>query len=160
MKQNEMSKYLKFITVGVGIFLLAFIFWFLPTVLKETLLKLGGENTYWGVCIFIWFTAVPCFFCLIHFWRICTRIGLDQSFSRENAAALKRMSQYMILDALLYGGFLLWFCIVGWADAAAWLFFPILLAIFISVTLAVLCAVLSYLVHKASRMQEDQDLTI
>ena len=143
MKQNEMSKYLKFITVGVGIFFLAFIFWFLPTVLKETLLKLGGENTYWGVCIFIWVTAVPCFFCLMHFWKICTR-----------------MSQYMILDALLYGGFLLWFCIVGWADAAAWLFFPILLAIFISVTLAVLCAVLSYLVHKASRMQEDQDLTI
>ena len=37
MKQTEMSGYLKVITVGVGILLLAFVFWFLPLVLKEPL---------------------------------------------------------------------------------------------------------------------------
>lgn len=160
MKQSEMSNYLKFITAGVGVLLLIFVFWFLPMILKNTLMGLGGAAGYWGVCAVIWISSVPCFMCLGKFWGICSRIGQDQSFSAGNAAALKRMSQYMLADTLLYVGFLIWFCLAGWALQAAWLFFPILLAIFVCVTLAVLCAALSHLVHKASEMQEEQDLTI
>lgn len=70
------------------------------------------------------------------------------------------MSQYMLADGVLYTGFLLWFFLAGWYTDAAWLLFPILLAVFISVTLTVLCAALSHLVQRASDMQEEQDLTI
>lgn len=160
MKQSEMSNYLKFITAGVGVLLLIFVFWFLPMVLKDTLTELGGPAGYWGVCALIWLTAVPSFMCLGKFWGICTRIGRDQSFCPENAAALKRMSQFMLADTVLYAVFLIWFCFSGWAAEAAWLFFPILLAIFICVTLTVLCAALSHLVKRASDLQEEQDLTI
>lgn len=160
MKQLEMSKYLKFITAGVGILLLVFVVWFLPMILKGTLMEIGGRSLYWGICVFIWITAVPCFLSLEKFWKICGRIGMDQSFSRENAVCLKRMSQYMIFDTVLYVGFFIWFGLAGWADQAVWLFFPIVLAVFVCITLAVLCAVLSHLVLKASRMQEEQDLTI
>ena len=70
------------------------------------------------------------------------------------------MSQYMLTDGVLYVGFLLWFFLSGWYVGAAWLIFPVLLAIFISVALTVISAVLSHLVQKASEIQEEQELTI
>lgn len=160
MKQREMSKYLKAITAGVGILLLLFVLWFLPLVLKETLTRIAGNSGYRIVCILVDISALPAVFCLVRFWGICGSIGRNQSFSRENAVRLKRMSQYMLADALLYTGLLVWFFAAGWYRQAAWLLFPVLLAVFISVTLAVLCAALSHLVRNASELQEEQELTI
>lgn len=160
MKQREMSKYLKAVTIGVGLLLLAFVFWFLPLVLRETLTELAGNGGYHGVCILVDVSALPAVMCLVRFWGICGSIGQDESFSRENAVRLKRMSQYMLADAVLYAGFLVWFFMAGWYQNAAWLLFPVLLAIFISVTLTVLCAALSHLVQNASELKEEQDLTI
>ncbi len=160
MRQTEMSGYLKVVTAGVGVLLLVFLFWFLPLVLKEPLTSTAGEGGYRGTCGLIWFSAVPAFLCLIRFWGICESIRKDRSFSMENAVRLKRMSQYMLIDAVLYTGFLVWFFLAGWYQGVAWLVFPVLLAVFISVTLVVLCAALSHLVQKAGRMQEEQELTI
>lgn len=160
MKQTEMSGYLKGITAGVGVLLIVFVFWFLPLVLREPLTETAGEGGYWGTCGLIWLSAVPALMCLIRFWGICESIHKDQSFSMENAVRLKRMSQYMLADTVLYTGFLVWFFLAGWYQGAAWLIFPVLLAVFISVTLVVLCAALSHLVQKASEIQEEQELTI
>lgn len=160
MKQTEMSGYLKMITVGVGGLLLAFLFWFLPLVLKEPLIRAAGEGGYKGTCVLIWISGIPAVMCLVRFWGICESIRRDQSFSGENARRLKQMSQYMLTDGVLYVGFLLWFFLSGWYVGAAWLIFPVLLAIFISVALTVISAVLSHLVQKASEIQEEQELTI
>lgn len=160
MKQTEMSGYLKMITTGVGVLLLLFLFWFLPLVLQEPMRKAAGETGYRGTCILIWISGIPAFLCLFRFWGICESIRKDRSFSEENAWRLKRMSQYMLSDAVLYAGYLLWFFLSGWYVGTAWLVFPVLLAIFISVTLTVLCAALSHLVQKASEIQEEQELTI
>lgn len=160
MKQTEMSGYLKVITVGVGVLLLAFVFWFLPLVLREPLTGTAGEAGYRGTCALIGVSAVPAVLCLVRFWEICESIRLDRPFSGENALRLKRMSQYMLTDVVLYSGFLVWFFLAGWYTGAAWLIFPVLLAIFISVTLTVLCAALSHLVQSASEIKEEQELTI
>lgn len=160
MKQSEMSGYLKVITLGVGVLLLVFVLWFLPLVLKETLVEIAGSSGYWGTCILIWVSAVPALLCLVRFWGICESIRQDRSFSGENARRLKWMSQYMLADMILYAGFLVWFIMAGWYKRAAWLLFPILLAIFISVTLTIVCAALSHLVQNASELQEEQELTI
>lgn len=160
MKQTEMSVYLKMITLGVGALLIMFVFWFLPLVLKEPLVAAAGESGYRGTCVMIGLSAVPALMCLIRFWGICESIRQDRSFSTENALRLKRMSQYMLVDTVLYTGFLAWFFLAGWYVNAAWLIFPVLLAVFISVTLTVLCAALSHLVQKAGEIQEEQELTI
>lgn len=160
MKQKEMSIYLKFITLGVSVFLLAFVVWFVPMIIKDNLTAAGGKAAYLTVCIFILITSVPCFMCLAHFWKICGRIGSDRSFTKENAISLKRMSQLMILDTILYVLFLVWYCFVDWAKPLVGLLFALLLAVFVCVTLAVVCVALSHLVHKASEIQEEQDLTI
>ena len=160
MKQKEMSNYLKLITVGVGIILTAFVLWFLPMVLKETLTEVAGNMGYIMTCVIIGISAIPALGCLARFWGICVRIGKNESFTSKNARALKCMSHYMLTDVLIYTLYLVWFCISGWAHKAAWLFFPILLALFVSVTLSVLCAAVSHLAYKAAKLQEEQDLTI
>ena len=160
MRQMEMSGYLKAVTIGVLGILLAFVLWFLPLVLEGPLVEVAGEGGYRGTCILIIVSAVPVFLCLVKFWGICDSIGRDASFSEENAWRLKRMSQYMLADMVLYVGFLLWFFWDGWYLRAAWLVFPILLAIFICVTVTVLCAALSHLVQRASEMQKEQELRI
>ena len=160
MKQSEMSGYLKIVTLLVGVFLLVFVLWFLPLVLKDTLVEAAGTDGYKGTCLLVCISAVPALLSLVRFWGICGSIGRDQSFSPVNALRLKRMSQYMLTDAALYAGFLVWFFAAGWYKKAAWLLFAVLLAIFISVALTVLCAALSHLVQKASALKEEQELTI
>lgn len=160
MKQTEMSKYLKIITAGTGILFLVLVVRFLPSVLKQMLAGQAGNAVYRGTCIFIWITAVPCLLCLVKFWGVCSRIGENRSFCRENAEALKQMSHYTLVDSVLYALFLAVFCILGWYSFGIGYLFGIVLILFICITLTVLCAALSHLVYNASQMQEDQDLTI
>lgn len=158
MKQNEISRYLKFITIGISLLFVIFVVWFLPMLIRETIVAEG--RVFWGICSFFWITAIPCFLSLWKFWGICVRIGQDKSFSRENAEALKQMSHYMLTDAGLYAVVFIFTCIFRWYQTVSWLLFGILLILFVCITLTILCAALSHLVYKASQMQEEQDLTI
>lgn len=160
MSQKEMARYLKGITAGIGILFLMFVFWFLPDILYQVLPELMGGKFYQGICIFLWVTAVPCLVCLGLFWGVCRRIGQDRSFSDENARALKRMSHWMASDMILYVGFLATCYLAGWYRKLEIMMFAVVLILFLCVALTVVCAVLSHLVYRASRMQEEQDLTI
>lgn len=158
MEQKEISGYLKFITIGIAVLFFIFVVWFLPSIVWESVAD--GGSVFWGICAFLWVTAVPCFLCLWKFWGICVRIGKDRSFSKENADALKRMSHYMLTDTILYAAVFGLTCILEWYEKVSWILFGIILILFICITLTILCAALSHLVYKASRMQEEQDLTI
>lgn len=158
MKQTEIAGYLKFITIGIAVLFLAFVAWFLPSMVREAVAENG--TVFWGVCSFLWITSVPCFLCLWKFWGICVRIGEDRSFSKENADALKRMSHYMLVDTGLYAVVFSLTCICGWYEKYSWMLFGVILVLFVCVALTILCAALSHLVYKASRMQEEQELTI
>lgn len=160
MKQVEMSKYLKFITLGIGILFLASVVWLLPSVLCALVPKEAGRAGFWGACVFVWATSLPCFLSLWKFWGICVRIGRNQSFTRDNALDLKHMSHYILVDCILYALLLAVSCIGGWYRYGVGLIFGIVLILFICISLTVLCAVLSHLVYNASQIQEDQDLTI
>lgn len=160
MKQREISRYLKAVTVGVTVLFLVFVVWFMPSILKKTVLEEWGDTVFWGGCGFIWITAVPCLLSLYRFWGICIRIGEDESFSINNAEALKQISHYMLADSILYGVFLAGTCIFSWYTYIGELLFGSILVLCICVTLTVLSAALSHLVYKASKLQEDQDLTI
>lgn len=158
MKQNEIAKYLKYVTAGIGVLFFVFVVWFLPMMVKES--ASVSETAYWGICACIWLTSIPGFLCLRLFWGICVRIGNDRSFTDENAKALKKMSYLMLLDGGIYGIILIGICLTGWYEGRIGLTFGVILIFCIGIALAVVCAALSHLVYKASRMQEEQDLTI
>lgn len=160
MKQAEIAKYLKAVTIGITLILLVCVVWFVPSLLKDTLMARGGPAAYWSCCGFFWLSATPFFLVLWRFWSICERIGRDESFSIANAQALKKISHYMLLDGALYALFLLAACVFSWHLYLGTLIFGVLLILFICVTVTVLAAALSHLVYKASKLQEEHDLTI
>lgn len=161
MKQKEMSVYLKIITVIVAILFLFFIIWFLPTSIIQTMIPAGIilQQAYF-IIGYIWLVSTPCLLALVKFYKICCRIGKDNSFCTENAKALKDMSFFMLtvvvlssigMAVLVFSGLYYYFKFSGAA---------ILIAIIIAVTLSVVCAALSHLVQKASALQEEHDLTV
>lgn len=161
MEQLKMSKYLKTVTLVIGILFFLFVVWFLPSVIRQLVLENFGKAIYWSTCSGVWLTSIPCFLCLWKFWGICVRIGKDESFCRANAAALRHMSYFMLLDCILYTLILAAACVGKWyIPYGISLLFGILLIFFICISLTVICASLSHLVYKASQLQEEQDLTI
>ena len=161
MKQNEMAKYLKLITVTAGILFLVFIGWFLPATIKEEFIRNNTDNTtFYIVMISIWITAVPCYIALMEFYKICCRIGNDNSFCAENAVGLKRMSVCMLIDSFAYIIFILIFFITGMNRIYQLTGMVLFIVIMICIILTVICAALSHLVEKASHLQEEHDLTV
>ena len=160
MKQKEMAVYLKTVTIAITILFFAFTVWFLPTVIREQITKTAGKAAYQSACLFIWITAIPCFMSLWKFWNICTKIGKNQSFIRENAKELKHISHYIWSDSVLYVILLFAGCIMKWYRYSIGLLFGIVVILFICLFIVIAAAALSHLVYNASKLQEDSDLTI
>ena len=161
MKQKEMASYLKIITILVAVLFLFFVGWFLPVSIVEILIpnKISVKIV---ICIigYIWVSSIPCLLALIQFWKICCRISKDQSFCIENAKALKEMSIYMLIVLIECAVGLGALVITSYYQLYTFSTVAIFIAMVISVTLAVVCAALSHLVHKASMLQEEHDLTV
>lgn len=159
MKQNEMARWLKLVTLlaaAAGILAIVFL---IPSLLDVLLPSDSCASILWLPLVgFVWLTALPCFACLWQFWGICTRIGQDRSFCAENAAALKRISQLLLFDCVLYCIAALGAAMLGLLTFSRALFLVTILLV--GFTLTVLSAALSHLILKAAALQQDADLTI
>ena len=141
MKQKEMARWLKLVTVlaaAAGVFLVAVL---IPALLDRLIPEDSCAAILWLPLVgFCWLTAAPCFACLFQFGGICTRIGADRSFILSAGMA--------VLGVII--------------QARALLLATILLVtiLLVGVTLTVLSAALSHLILKAAQLQSDVDLTI
>lgn len=159
MKQSNLSKWLKFITIAVGIMGAIVFFLIIPSE-GRMIAKANPEYSYcyWIWLSFIWVMAVPCYLVLVYFWKICNQIERDNSFSLENAKSLTRISQLAIFDTIIcfFGNVIL--LLMGISHPVVIILF--LFVIFAGVAVAVVSAALSHLVEKASTIQEENNLTI
>ena len=91
-------------------------------------------------------------------WKIATNIGKDLSFTEQNASFLKKISALSVGDAGFFfvGNIVLLFLNMSHPGVVIASFG----ICFIGVAVAVVSAVLSYLVKKAAALQEQSDLTI
>lgn len=161
MKQKELAVYLKLIIIIVTILFLFFIVWFLPTSIMEIIVPNSEkENIVLIIIGYLWVGSIPCLLALFQFFKICGRIGNDNSFCIENAIGLKNMS-IMMFVVTVYGMIGLAFIFIsGFYHIYKFSSAAIMVAIVISITLAIVCAALSHLVQKASVLQEEHDLTV
>lgn len=160
MKQESLSKWLKFIILGVGICGLIVYALAVP-VLGQSIAAAGNgvfDNCYWPWLIFIWTTGIPCCVALVLAWKIAANIGADMSFSLKNASLLKWISILAAGDAAFFfmGNVILW--LLNMNHPSIVLFS--LLVVFAGVAVAVASAVLSHLVEKAAALQDQSDWTI
>lgn len=159
MKQESLAAWLKGIIVGVFLCGLILCFYVLPFWGREVIegnLKLEQGFLPW--LILLWIASLPCFGVLILGWKVAGEIGADQSFSEKNARYLKYVSILALTtSAFVFLGNLLYF-ILGFSRLG--ILFLSCIAAFVGVAVSVACALISHLVYKAARMQEENELTI
>lgn len=159
MNQKKIADGLKFFSVIVAAVGAVFFFWYAPRMAdKYAALSSGGEALKWPGLIGIWVIGLLCYLALGEFWKICTRIGDDDSFCKKNARSMQIIALLAFLAAilLLVGGVIR--ACLGFLELlnAVKLFF----VIFIACGLGVLCLALARLIENAAKLKEENDLTI
>ena len=118
--------------------------------------EFGGY--FWPWLIFLWILSVPCYMALWMAWKIFTDIEKDKAFTMENAKRMGNVSFLAAADAVLL--------VVG---NAVYLILHmnhpgVLLASFfialVGIAIAIAAAMLSHLIRKAARLQDESDWTI
>ncbi len=159
MEQRILSRWLKLVLVGVGLCGLVVYALILP-LYGQSLVGSNPEmaNRYWPWLIFLWLTGVPCYIALIIGWKIAANIGIDRSFSEDNARYLKRIAFLAAGDSVFFfvGNVVLLFANMSHPGVVL----ASLLVVFAGVAVTVAAAALSHLVLKAALLQEQSDLTI
>lgn len=156
MKQIKISYWLKGMTVVLGIMgLLAFsgLTWYAFTLKKEM-----PESAQWQFIFFTWYTAVLCYLILFQFWKVCTEIGKDNSFSMENARAFHIMGLCAIAEITGEAGRIIWLGVTGLAEPAKVL--AVVVKMILAAMFLLLCEALSRLIQYAYDVKQENDLTI
>ena len=157
MDQKPLSLWLRVIVIGCALCGVALFGFILPGFLAGLAAEHSGfPHRAWTA--FMWVLAVPCYGVLVCVWRVAGRIGMNRSFSHENARALRAVALLAGLDAalLLAGNVVFW--LMG--KSLSVLALASAFTCFAGLAISVGAACLSHLVLKAARLQEDNDLTI
>lgn len=113
---------------------------------------------YWPGLIFAWCLGLLYTLALVHYIRICHRIGQNHSFCPENARDLFRIAALFfgaaIISLLGIGAWL----VPAWQLGPGWL--ALLLVCMASAAVGVLAWALGKLLQRAAALQEENDLTV
>lgn len=155
MDQSKIAKQLKAITLVIALVGLTIYTFILVSFIK------GGEGstlTASGIVIFS-ITLIMCCLVLYQFWKVCTQIGCENSFSYENVRAFVAMSTILKILAGIWAGYAiarlfvtdstsLYESLKPFAFAAVW------------GIISALAGALAKLIEKARQIREENDLTI
>ena len=159
MKQLEMAKWLKGLTLFTGAIGLILLTMVIPILLGQLFVvqdQIGQYTKFFN--IFVWITAIPVYIALYKIWKICTNIAGNNSFCPANAKYLKDISCLAIVDTALYLFCALISIVLLEVDILA-----ILLLICTTgggIFIAVVAVALSHLTTKACVIKQENDLTI
>ena len=159
MEQKTLSRWLKGIIIGIGLCGLIVYAAVVPAMMdyvREWYPEFTSAILPWK--IFIWCSAMPCYAVLFFAWKIVSNIGIDCSFTEENAKKLQWISALAAGDALFFflGNVLFLFLNMNHPGIVL----ASLFVVFVGVAVAVASAALSHLVKNAAALQEQSDLTI
>jgi hypothetical protein len=156
MRQRKISYWLKGITILLGV--MGIIFFGGLTCCAFWQREQEPKNLLWTFIFSSWYIAVLCYGVLIEFWKVCTQIGRDNSFSGENARCFHRMGMY---GALAGAGFTVRLVYLAIEGALGLLFAAFtIIEILVALIFLVLCEALSQLILNAYEMKRENDLTI
>ena len=159
MDQTKLSRRLKIAIIFIAVCLAVVYFAVLPSF-GRTIAVENPEFAYcfWPWLAFLWITAAPLYAALIFCWKIAANIGRDQTFTKENAAGCKWISNLAVLDSAYFfiGNIVLLFLNMNHPGIVL----GSLLVVFAGAAIAIAFAALSNLVSRAAALQEQSDLTI
>ena len=159
MEQHRLIQWLKFLVIfaaGCGIVMDLGVLPGVGSWMVDLAPEFGG--CFWPWLVFLWVLSVPCYVALWMAWKIFTDIEKDRAFTMENAERMGTISFLAAADAVLL--------IVG---NVVYLLLNmnhpgILLAAFfialVGIAIAIAAAMLSHLIRKAAKLQDESDWTI
>ncbi len=159
MNQQNLSKWLKCITILVTIMLTVILFLVIPAYGRDIVcMNTRYSGWYMPWLSFVWLLGIPCYIVLVIFWGICDEIRNDNSFSMKNAKALAIISKLAMIDSFL--------CFSGIVIFSMFQMMHIsilvlgILVVSVGIAISVIAAALGHLVQKASKLKDENDLTI
>lgn len=159
MTQKSLSTWLKAIIIGIalcGILLCGIL---LPLIAGDIVAEYPEFSNWYHLWIAVlWIAALPCYLVLYNGWKITVEISRDHSFCMENAVYLKRIGILALMDAAYF--FLANLVLIFLNKNHPTIFIASLFVEFAGVAVAVVAAVLSHLVQKAAKIQQENELTI
>lgn len=159
MTQKSLSRWMKIIIIifavcGVVVFGIATPF--IGLMLVDSYPEYSYCYAPW--LMFLLLMAIPCYSVLVIAWQVAVSISKDRAFTEKNSKRLKNVAIIALVTSLyLFAGNVV-FLILNMNPI--FVFAGFLLVTFIGIAISVASAVLSYLVRKAAKLQEDSDLTI
>lgn len=159
MKQAEIAKWLKGITISIGIMGAVFFFLLVPMLAGD--MRKGYPEAaflYLPGLLYSYVIAAGCYAVLYQFWTVCVQIGRDRSFSKENARAFKQISRIAAVMEVVWFAGLVGLAVLHCVQPAIMIF--MVAAVFMSFVVAVCAAALSHLVYKAYELKQESELTI
>ncbi len=159
MDQKTLGRWLKIIFAGAGVCGLVVYGGIVPGW-GASLVEQYPEfaDRYWPWLIFLWGTAIPCYWALVLGWRMARNIGQDRSFCPENARLTAWISRLAAADAAYFFAGNVALLLLEMSHPGVLLLS--LLAVFVGAAVSAAAACLSHLVRKAAALQEQSDLTI
>ncbi len=159
MTQSEISRWLKAVSVLLAVMGIVFFFVIAPilaVIAKQHYPELAF--LFYPGLAYALLIAAPCYAILYHFWQVCRQIGLDNSFSKENADAFTSISRLAFFLAIEWFAGLLFLAFGGWMKTGALVI--LIFGIFLSSIVTVIAAALSHLILKAYELRQENELTI
>ena len=155
MSQRKLSMVLM-LAGGLAVIGVAFLLYIMPAFL----LVYGGSPLYSLTQMAL---GVPYMAALWHYFRICKNIGDDRSFCPENARRMDIIAKLLFLASGLWALMLIAMLLVrGGAITGYELvsFVEVLLTLMATLAVGLVAKMMALLVGRASRLQEENDLTI
>lgn len=159
MEQKRIADGLKFFTVIVAAVGAVFFLRYAPELVNRyTTLVPRAASFKWPGLITVWVIGLLCYLALWEFWRICTRIGNENSFCRKNARSMRNIALLAFLAAVLM--LIVGITLVCFGLLVRLAFMKLFFMIFVACGLGVLCLALARLVDTAAELKEENELTI
>lgn len=123
--------------------------WAVPTAADRCQRLFSGVAwLYWPALVYVWVVGVLMLCAIVQYMRICLRIGRDRSFCKANIAGLRSIARFLFAASAMCLAALAAVFLPNMAPGP-WCAFVILPAM-----------ALSWLLARATQLQEDSELTI
>lgn len=159
MQQKSLALWLRVIMVFVSIVAATFLLWVLPVTVREMGEGFPEFEAVTLPCLIsVRACVIPVAVAIVSFFRITGEIGRDNSFCEKNAKLLKLIGIMAVIDTGITAFVLVLTSIYGAINMGTLI--VMFTVITFGFTVAIMAFVLSHLVLKASKLREDNELTI
>jgi hypothetical protein len=159
--EKRTTLFLKVVLVIMGLPILAFCIFILPSITKEIL----GYHPEFSVYIYVvltvmYATAIPFYLALYQSYKLLNFIDANMAFSDLSVNALMNIKKCAYAISLMYTIIMPFFYILGEFDDAPGIILIGLVLIFASLVIAFFAAILQKLLKDAIEFKSENDLTV